>query len=190
MWTMAKWRHPRTRDGRLTVFIVLPTGAIDTDDGIKTELMTSEQLQLSISWPPALLNAEGIMNALLSFSEDLCDGQGLLLAQGIRDFTDPLDSEVGEDVVSTCTIPLPFPVKPDYDEDVTKFNGDSTTTYVLRFHAFEQRFASTKKKIMVRNIDLNKLKSTARVLQSTGSVQTISESKNNEVILTSVVTSS
>ena len=76
MWTMAKWRHPRTRDGRLAVFIVLSTGVIDTDDRIKTELITSQQLQLSISWLPALLDAEGIMNALLSFSKDLCDGQG------------------------------------------------------------------------------------------------------------------
>ena len=49
MWTMAKWRRPRTRDGRLAVFIVLPTGAIDTDGGIKTEFIASEQLQLSIS---------------------------------------------------------------------------------------------------------------------------------------------
>ena len=103
------------------LFIVLPTGAIDTDDGIKTELITSELLQLSISWPPALLDAEWIMTALLSFSEDLCDVQGPLLAQGIRSFTDPLHSEVGEDVTSTCTIPLPFPVEADYDEDVIKF---------------------------------------------------------------------
>ena len=76
------------------------------------------------------------MNALLSLSEDLCDGQGPLLAQAIHDFSDPLHSEVGEDVVSTNTIPLPFPVKPDYDEDVIKFNGDSTAIYVLRFQAF------------------------------------------------------
>ena len=95
------------------------------------------------------------MNALLSFSDDLCGVQGPLLAQGISDFTDPLDSEVGEDILSTCTILLPFPVKPDYDEDVIKSNGDSTTFYVLRFQAFEQRFAITKKEIMAQNIDLN-----------------------------------
>ena len=29
MYTMNRWRHPRTRDGRLAIFLVLPTGAVD-----------------------------------------------------------------------------------------------------------------------------------------------------------------
>ena len=120
------------------------------------------------------------MNALLSFTEDLCDGQSPLLAPGVRDFNDPLHSEVGKDATSTCTTPLPFPVKPDYRDNVIKFNGYSTTIYVLRFKAFEQRFANTKKKIMVCNIDINKLNSPGRVLHSTGSVQTISDSKTTK----------
>ena len=67
MYSTAEWRHPRTRDGRLAVFIVLPTRIIDMEDGIKAELVTFDQLQLSFSWSPALLNADGIMNAFFSF---------------------------------------------------------------------------------------------------------------------------
>ena len=29
LYTLSRWRHPKTRDGRLAVFIVLPTGALD-----------------------------------------------------------------------------------------------------------------------------------------------------------------
>ena len=89
MYAMAQWRYPRTRDGRLAVFIVLPTGTIDRDDGIKLELATSNNLQLSFSWPPALLDAYSIMRAILSFTEELRDGQGPLMAQGMCDYTEP-----------------------------------------------------------------------------------------------------
>ncbi len=61
------------------------------------------------------------MRALMSFSEELTDGQGPLLAQGLRDYTDPLQAKEGEDVCSTCSINLPFPVKPDFKEDVFCF---------------------------------------------------------------------
>ena len=80
-------------------FVVPPTGSLDIEDKIKAELVTSEQLQISFSWPPSLTGAHGIMNGLISFCHDLYDVQGPLLAQGIRDYTDPLQSEVNEEVV-------------------------------------------------------------------------------------------
>lgn len=189
MYAMTTWRHPKTRDGRLAVLIVLPTGAIEREDGIKAELVTSEQLQISLSWPPALLDADGIMKALLSFCNDLEDGQGPLLAQGLRDFTDPLHSEASQDVVSSCNIQLPFPVKPDFEEDVMKFDGnDSTTIYVIRFHAFEQRFATPKKRLMVRNINLGTVEKGSESVNSGGAEGAVSESKSNKENITSAVT--
>ena len=89
LYAMSKWRHPKRRDGRLAVFVVLPTGTIDRTDGVKAELVTAEKLQLSFSWPPALLGANGLMQAILSFSEELRDEQGPLMVQGLRDYTDP-----------------------------------------------------------------------------------------------------
>ena len=65
MYAMARRRHPSARDKRLVVFTVLPTGTVDMEEGIKAELVTSDKLQLSFSWPVELLNADRIMNALL-----------------------------------------------------------------------------------------------------------------------------
>ena len=60
------------------------------------------------------------------------------MARKLRDNTYLLHSQAGEEVVSICMIPLPFPVKPDFQEDVINFDGsDATTIYVLRFQAFE-----------------------------------------------------
>ena len=66
-----------------------------------------------------------------------------MLPQVLRDFIDPLHYEVSEEVVPTCTIPLPLSVKLDFMEDVIKFKGsDTTTIYVKRFDAIERRFAT------------------------------------------------
>ena len=56
------------------------------------------------------------------------------MAQVLRDYTVPPHSGVGQDVVSTRIIPLSFPVKRDFEEDLIKFDGNSCMTiYVIRF---------------------------------------------------------
>ncbi len=42
------------------LYVVLPSGCIDQDDIIKAELLTAGQLQLSISWSPALVDANSM----------------------------------------------------------------------------------------------------------------------------------
>ena len=189
MYAMTQWRHPQTRDGRLALFIALPTGCIDREDAVKAELSTADSLQLSFSWPPALLDADVIKRAILSFSEALRDGQGPLLAQGLRDYRDPLHPEACEDVVSTCVVPLPFPVKQDFEEDVLKFDGsDTTTVYILRFQAFEQRFVTPKKQIILRNIHFNEAEIKLATTQSVNSADTVADSQNsNEVVISNAI---
>ncbi len=153
LYTLAQWRHPKTRGGRLALFIVLPTGCLDRENGIHAELENAERLTVTFCWPSILLQAEEIMKAVCSFCSDINDGQGPLLAQGLRDFTDPLQTQEGQDIYSKCVINLPFPVKPDFTEDVLKFDSkDSTTLYMLRFEAFEQNFSVPKKRLIIRTI--------------------------------------
>ena len=190
MYAMTQWRHPQTRDGRLALFIVLPTGCIGREDAVKAELSTPDSSQLSFSWPPALLDADVIMRAILSFAEELRDGQGPLMVQGLRDYTDPLHAEAGEDVVPTCVIPLPFPVKPNFEEDLIKFDGsDTTTMYVLHFQAFERRFVTLKKRLTVRNIHFNEAEKKLATTQSVDSADTVSDSQNGKQVVISKVSS-
>ena len=46
------------------------------------------------------------------------------MAQVLRDYAYPLHSKVGEDVVLTCSITLPFPVNPDFNKDVIRSEGE------------------------------------------------------------------
>ena len=54
---MSLWKAPETWDGRIALFIVLPTGIVDGEDAVKAKLSAAESIQLSFSWPPALLDA-------------------------------------------------------------------------------------------------------------------------------------
>ena len=113
----------------------------------------ADKLAVTFCWPPVLFEAEKIMRAVCSFCSEINDGQRQLLAQGLRDFTDPLQTQEGQNVYSKCVINLPFPMKPDFSEDVFKFDGeDSTTLYLFRFEAFEQNFTIQKKRFIIRTI--------------------------------------
>lgn len=96
--SIAKRRHARTRDGRFANFLVFPTGAIEQEDDIMAESITSEQLQLSFSCLPALLGADGIMQAIISFCTDLNYRQGPIMPQGLCDYTEYATRSVKEKV--------------------------------------------------------------------------------------------
>ena len=87
---------------------------IDGDDGPKLEIATSESLQMPLSWSPAILDAERIIRAILSFNEEVRHRLGLLMAQGLREYTPYLQSDAGRRVLSNCEGPLPFPIKLDF----------------------------------------------------------------------------
>lgn len=93
------------------------------------------------------------MRALSLFSTELRDCLGALLAQVIRVLTDPFQSKEEEDVFSTCTIHLPFSVKPDFQEDFCNLMVSSLLLYIFcDFYAFERNFSMLKKHLVVRKI--------------------------------------
>lgn len=62
------------------------------------------------------------MGAIFSFCPDMDIHHGILLAQGLMDYLEAYQTKEGDDIKSACTIPLPFPVKPDFPK----------TSYLLR----------------------------------------------------------
>jgi len=152
LYIVGKWKHPRTRDGRVSVLIVLPTGVLDRDDGVAAEVL-DDTVTVTFTWPRVLVDANKLMGAILSFCKDMDIGQGTLLAQGLMDYTEPLQSREDDDIKSTCRIKLPFNVKPDFEQDILRFPGDNTTMlYLLRFSAPERKFALPTQRLAIRDI--------------------------------------
>ena len=152
LYIVGKWKHPRTRDGRVSVLLLLPTGVLDRPDGVTAEVK-DDVATVTFTWPKVLVDANKLMDAVLSFCTDMDVGQGTLLAQGLMDFTEPLQSREGDDIKSTCRIKLPFVVKQDFSQDILKFPGDNTSIlYLLRFSAPERNFAIQTQRVPVRNI--------------------------------------
>ena len=77
MFTIIDWRHPRTGDGRLTIFGFTNRDSRprERNQGGVVEFGT---ITIIFSWLPAPLNADKIMHAMVSLRDDLKDGQGLL----------------------------------------------------------------------------------------------------------------
>ena len=82
MFATAGWRHPKTRDGRLTIFIVFPTGALDQENGIQAELETAERLVITFSWPPYFLMLKKSCQQFARFAQNLMMGRDPSLPRG------------------------------------------------------------------------------------------------------------
>jgi len=137
---------------RVSVLIVLPTGALDRPDGVSAEVVDNNCVNVTFIWPKVIANAGKLMDAILSFCPEMGAGRGTLLAQGLSDFCEPLQNQEGDDIRSTCRITLPFPVKPDFQQDVMRFDDNSTALYLLRFSAFDRKFAIPKQQFTIWSI--------------------------------------
>ncbi len=89
-----------------------------------------------------LLKPLTLVNSILSFSSDIDQTEGTLLAQGIMDYLENFQERECDLVTSTYRVKLPFPVEPEFSEDVITFNGTSAGFYFLRFSAPERNFSS------------------------------------------------
>ena len=76
---------------------------------------------------------------------------------------------------------------PDFDEDAIRFQGeDLFTICVILFQLLDQRFATQKKKLVVRNIELDKIQDTPDTTHSASTGQTVSGSNTQEVVTSAV----
>ena len=158
IYVLAKWKHPVTRDGRIAVVILLPAGVLEQDDGVCTTIVDGTTVRVTFMWPRVLLDSNKLTGAILSFCSDMDISHGTLLAQGLMDFLEMFQERQGDSIASTCTITLPFKVKPDFSEDVLSFENSDVRLYLLRLSAPERNFVALTRRISVheiRNTDTN-----------------------------------
>ena len=156
LYVLAKWKHPVSRDGRIALIFLLPTGILETENGVRASVVNGSSVRLTFTWPKVLLDSTKLMCGILSFCTDMTSSDGTLLSQGIMDYVESFQSKHGEDIHSNCDIPLPFEVKPDFTEDVLSFENTDVRLYQLRLSAPERKFvvqASRFKVHTIRNLE-------------------------------------
>ncbi len=87
-----------------------------------------------------------------TFCTDLDLGNATLLAQELMKYVEQFQTKQGDAIVSSCTIELPFAVKPDFNEDIITFANSSNTLYLLRFCAPDRHFTSKSSRLRVHTI--------------------------------------
>ena len=68
------------------------------------------------------------------------------------EFIEQFQEKQGDDIVSTCKIDLPFPVKQDFNEDIISFANNTTSLYLLRFCAPDRNFTPRGTRLRVHTI--------------------------------------
>ncbi len=89
---------------------------------------------------------------MVIFFDDLGVGNATMLAQGLMEFVEQFQEKQGNNIISSCRIDLPFPVKSDFDEDVITFANNSTTLYLLRFCASNRNFTPKSTRLRVHKV--------------------------------------
>ncbi len=68
------------------------------------------------------------------------------------DFLEDYQLRHDDDITSTCTIKLPFELKPDFAEDVLSFENSDVRLYFIRLSAPERNFVSKSSRFCVHTI--------------------------------------
>ena len=64
LFVMSNWRDPKTRDGRVAIFILLPSGILEKDNSVRAVVVGAMSVSISFTWPSALLQAERLMTTM------------------------------------------------------------------------------------------------------------------------------
>ena len=85
---LAKWKDLRTRDGSVALLVLLPSGTLESDEGVKAEIERATAVNLVFKWPAVMLDHMKLTKALLTFCTDMNLAHGTLLGQGLMDCTE------------------------------------------------------------------------------------------------------
>ena len=80
------WRHPRTRDRRVALVILLPSGILESEYGVSSVLEGEASVVMTFRWPNMLLKPLMLVDSILSFCLDIDKTEDTLLAQGMMDY--------------------------------------------------------------------------------------------------------
>jgi len=104
IYMISQWKEPTTKDDRISLAILLPSGTSDKIDDISVRIINGIKLELTIPWPSAFLNIN-------------CEGFSTYRMQFQTQETDVIQS--------TAEILLPFEVVADFEQHLLGWNGNN-----------------------------------------------------------------
>lgn len=93
LFILAEQKDPRTRDGRVALLVVLPSGLLEMDGGVRAEIVGGVTVNLIFTWPAVMLDNVRLTNALLEFCQGMTVDHGTLLEQGLMDYIEQFQAK-------------------------------------------------------------------------------------------------
>eukprot|EP00171_Calliarthron_tuberculosum_P010085 IDg10085t1 len=54
LYNISTWKHPRTRDGRVTIILQLAAGSVEQPNDVHAEVVNGWIVRVDMMWPPVL----------------------------------------------------------------------------------------------------------------------------------------
>lgn len=165
-FVLSEWKHQRTKDNRVSVAILLPTGVGEQEGDVRVSVEDGLFLRVDVVWPPALTNVPMLMEMWLQ-------GDGVPKiedyhpqVQGFYDYLQQFQANQRDKVESFARLPLPFVVKPDFERHVLGWEGSSQIILFVTLSAPDRNFNPDDKKLVVKILK----RSTGGAVAATSSV--------------------
>ena len=127
--------RPCHSDGRVARIILIATVLLEQEACVHPSVVKGQTVYITFTWPKVILDSKKLMGAIRSFGQDMDFSHGTLIANDLMDFLESFQPRKDDEISSTCDISLPFPVKPDFMEDVLSFENSDARLYLIRMSA-------------------------------------------------------
>ena len=106
IYTLSVWKDPSSKDQRISIAILLPTGIGESPGDPKLSVESEKILKISVMWPSAMSSVPQLMRRWLTGQDGPEMKDYHLHVQGFYSFMEKFQSKEGDPIYSTAKIGL------------------------------------------------------------------------------------
>lgn len=131
LYMLSVWKEPSTKDERISVAILLPSGISENIDDITVRIVKGQELELTIPWPSSFMNLKQLMQVWL-------EGDGVTRiedyhphCEGFAAYRMKFQKQETDLIHSKAIIHLPFEVISEFEQHLLGWEGNSQEVLFL-----------------------------------------------------------
>ena len=132
------WKDPLSKDDRVSVAILLPTGVSEKPGDLQIALENETVLKITVMWPSATTSVPQLMQKWLSCDIGTAMKEYYPQVQGFFDLLENFQAREGDSVYSTTQIPLLFIVKTDFEPVLLGWEGTNQIVLFVTLSVFDR----------------------------------------------------
>ena len=150
IYTVSVWKDPTSKDQRVSMAILLPTGIGENPGDLKLFVEDDEIFKITIRWPSAMVSVPQLMQRWLSSQEEPEMKDYHPQVQGFYSFLENFQSKEGDPIYSTARIGLPFSMNPDFERILLGSEGTKQIVLFVTLGAPDHNYKKNDDMLIVQ----------------------------------------